>query len=262
MDDLTKPTPGEGAYKALRFLSKAAAGTLPGGLGGLASEFFDLVVADPAARRRDRFLMEIASRLDALAERDRFDVRKMLDSDEVSALLLHSIQIAIRTRGQHKIEALREATVRGTVAESDEQREPGYVVLGIIDRLTDHHLIILKWKSTTHRQYTVADVNNGVKGTFDRLLYGQPTFDDPTQLKHPQQVSGFGEPERFVEHQTWQNFRLAHADLVALGLLTPIYKQEFSVENYRQKSRQTSKVIGHEVSELGKFVVSYTAKVE
>ena len=262
MDDLTKLTPDEGAYRAFRFLYKAIAGALPDGFGGMASEFFDLIIADPAAGRRDRFLMELARRLDALTEQERFDPNKLLDNDEVSAFLLHSIQIAIRTHGEHKVAALREVAVRGTIAPNAEEREPGYVVLGILDRLTDHHLIILKWKATPQQLYSLADVDRGVEGTFDRLLYGQPTHSDPSSLREPQQVSDFYGPKRYVERQTWQNFRLAHADLVAMGLLTPVYQQEAYVENRYQKTRETSEIAGYDVSELGNFIVSYTEQVD
>lgn len=67
---------------------------------------------------------------------------------------------------------------------------------------------------------------------------------------------------RYVEQQSVLNFRLAYADLAAMGLLTAIPEQEFYTENHRQKQRPTGKIAGYSASELGKFVVQYIEPVE
>lgn len=66
-DDLGKTSHQEHLYRVSRFLVKATAGALaPVGLNGLVVELFDLLVSDPAAKRRDRFMEGLARRLYSL----------------------------------------------------------------------------------------------------------------------------------------------------------------------------------------------------
>lgn len=89
-------------------------------------------------------MMALADRLDEIAKSNQFNPAAILGNDDISAFLMQSIQISVRSSGKRKLEALREAAVRGTIAPTNEQRAPGYVALGILDRLTDYHIILLR----------------------------------------------------------------------------------------------------------------------
>lgn len=259
LDDLTQPASDERGYKVLKFLAKALSQFLPPGASGTASELFDLLVSDPAVKRRDLFVMDLAARLEKLAENAIFDPASLIGNDDVSAFLLHAVQIAVRTRGVEKLEALREVAARGTIANDEDERAPAYVAMGIIDRLTDYHIIRLRWEVKPGRSYTYGQIK---AGNFQSLHFGQPTFADPSLLKHPTIVFNFEGVVRYVEQQSVLNFRLAYADLAAMGLLTAIPEQEVYVENHRQKHRPTGKIAGYAPSELGKFVVQYIEPID
>jgi len=249
-----RPGPDDGAYKALKFITKSLASLVPG-FGGTASELFDLLIADPASVRRDRFIEDLARRLDQLTETGRIDPRSLINDPSVSALLLHAVQIATRSEGEEKIKSLREAAARGTMAANEMERSPAYVVIGIIDRLTDYHIILLKWKAGPPRSYTYGQVKNGA---FDNLHFGLPTVADRHQLKEPHKVFDFEGVVRYVEAQSHRNFMLAEADLIALGLLAPVLKKETYVdERRRTQTRTTPEVASYKVSELARFILSY-----
>lgn len=259
MDDLAKPTNDERSYKVLKFLTKSLMQFLPPGASGTASELFDLLVADPALKRRDRFIMDLATRLEALAENAVFDPASLIANDDISAFLLHAVQIAVRSRGAEKLQALREAAARGTIADGEEERGPAYVAMGIIDRLTDYHIIRLRWEVKPRNFYTLRQIEGG---KYENLHFGQPTFSDPSLLRHPTEIFNSGGVVRYVEQQSLLNFRLAHADLAAMGLLAAVPEQEDYVEDRNHKQRPTGRIAGYVPSELGKFVVQYIEPVD
>jgi hypothetical protein len=258
-DDLTKTTPSEHSYNVLKFLTKSLTQFLPPGFSGTASEFFDLIISNPAVRRRDRFLMDLGRRLDTLAEKAIFDPKQLLDSDEVSAFLLHSIQIANRSRGEAKLAALREATVRGTIVESDLERAPSYVVLNLIDRFTEYHLMILMQEVRGRPMYTGGQI---AAGNTDGLLYGHSVVTDPKLLKHPRVLWDTIPPTYYAERDTIENFKICRADLIATGLLTAIPQMEEYLEGRYRRERPTGKVADYQVSELGKLVARHIQPVD
>ncbi len=156
-------------------------------------------------------------------------------------MLAHSCFTPYRllfARAAEKLEALKEVAARGTIANDEEERAPAYVALGIIDRLTEFHIIRLQWEVKPRRSYTYGEVK---AGNFEGLHFGQPTFSDPSVLKNPTEVLNFQGTIRYVEKQSVLNFRLAYADLAAMGLLTAVPEQEIYVENYREKHRPTGR---------------------
>ncbi|WP_323783164.1 hypothetical protein, partial [Leisingera sp.] len=56
-------------------------------------------------------------------------------------------------------------------------------------------------------------------------------------------------------------FKLAHADLVTMGLLDPILRQEEYLEGRVVERRTTPEIIGHQISELGAFVNEFIKDV-
>jgi hypothetical protein len=98
-----------------------------------------LVVVDPAQRRRDAFILDIAQRLEALERAGLLTIDDLAADERVSAIILTAVQVAQRSTGQEKLNGLKAATMRGiaTVAE----RDRATIAIGIIDRLTDPHII-------------------------------------------------------------------------------------------------------------------------
>jgi hypothetical protein len=138
MDDLRTPSADEGLHKSSMFLARSVLGLIPG-IGGLANEVLSLVVVDPAQRRRDAFILDIAQRLEALERAGLLTIDDLAADERVSAIILTAVQVAQRSTGQEKLNGLKAATMRGiaTVAE----RDRATIAIGIIDRLTDPHII-------------------------------------------------------------------------------------------------------------------------
>ena len=196
--------------------------------------------------------------MEELAEQQLLDPVRLLQNEDVSAFLLQAIQIVSRSNGSEKLKALREAALRGTVASNDIERAPGYVVLGIIDRMTDYHIIRLRWEVGPTPSRTQGEI---IGGKFDSLHFGQTTYGDPSELKSPKTIFQAGGVTRYVESQSALNFKLAHADLVAMGLLQPILKPEIQTDGWQRNVRLTPEIKGYRPSELGKFVISYIEDV-
>jgi hypothetical protein len=254
----TLPTTEDRTYRTLKFITKSLASLIPG-FGGTASELFDLIVKDPSAKRRDEFIEDLSRRLDKIVEEGKLDPRALLNDSGVSALLLQAVQISMRTEGLRKFEALRNTTARGLCAASSEDRSPAYVVMGVLDRLTDYHLIALRWEMSPSPTYSIGQVNAGA--SIHRLHYGQPTTDDPATLKEPHLVLSAGNLRRYVEAQSYRNFRLAKFDLIAMGLLEPVQKQAYAeIRPGVQALRPTGEIAGYQLSELGRFIVTYASE--
>lgn len=135
-DDLSKPSADEGLFKVAGFLAKSTIGLMPGG--SVLAELLTLVVADPAGKRRDRFLMDLAARVEA----QQLDLKELASDERVSAIVLTAVQVAQRSTGEEKLRSLREATMRGLTHVSERDRT--LLALGIVDRLTDPHIVSLR----------------------------------------------------------------------------------------------------------------------
>jgi hypothetical protein len=258
MDNLTKLTAEEKKYKALKFLLKSAVGAVPG-VGGLSNELFDLLISNPAQKKRDEFMISLAKQLDSLSQKIDIDLENLVNNDGVSAFLLQAIQIAMRSQGTKKLEALRECSARGTVAPDEETRSPYHIVMNILDRLTEHHIILLHWEAKPYSSITLGEMRKGTKDALASLHYGMPTFKDPEKLSEPHIISIYGETNRYIEKQSYKNFQLAKADLIAMGLFEPVLKKEyFKISQHEVSSRITPEIAGYQLSELGKTVVALT----
>lgn len=258
-DNLQIKTNDERMYDVLRFIAKASAGALaPAGLSGLANEMFDLLVADPAAKRRDEFLMNMAMRVARLEERGQLSVEALTDNQDVAALLFRATQAAMRSSGGQKLKALKDAAAKGLLSKSASGAASAQVVVGLLDRMTEYHVILLKWENAPKKFYTTAELHDPAnKEAHSSRFYGQPVALDPRQLRQPVNIPAQAAVPFFVEEEDQIAFRLAHADLVSMQLLRPKLKVEKYLEDREVKQRITSEITGHEISELGSFVCKY-----
>ena len=241
MDDLTKKTPDENAYKALKFLTKSLVQLVPG-FGGTASEFFDLVISDPAMKRRDRFMMELAERLDSLVEQGQLELKDLLDNEEANVLLIQSIQIALRSRGELKIEALRNATINGLLHKPEEEHL-GLLVVGLLDRLTEPHISMLNEFAC-------------LPGSDKRMTYDNASMVGISFSTDPRPTANItsGKQEYF-DGRNRQINQLILSDLVSMGLLrTHLELPAGGVSSWSTEPSKNG--IDHlALSDLGKLVV-------
>jgi hypothetical protein len=140
LDDLSKRSADEGLYKGLMFLARGSLGLVPG-VGPVAAEILQLIVADPAQKRRDNFLMALARRIELLEKAGHVTIAELAQDERVSATILQAAQIAQRSTGERKHSALKNAATRCICDGSARSLSP--IVIGVIDRLTDNHLYIL-----------------------------------------------------------------------------------------------------------------------
>lgn len=198
------PNADQGLRNVATFLAKSVASLVPGG--GIAAELITLVVGDPATRRRDQLLNDIAIRLAALEAESQSSIAELAADERVSSIVLHALQIVQRSVGEQKYEALRNATLRGTFDPSARSLTP--IVLGILDRLTDNHLYILKGMSRYR-----SPVDPSTPATHFQMKYwgtSQPVSIGFAQENRPK---GDGlDPSGIVFKTVW-------SDLVGLGLI-------------------------------------------
>ena len=69
------------------------------------------VFPDPGQAARDQFIIGLAEKIDWILEQDQ--IEQALKREPAPALLSHAMNIASRSFGQEKLEALRNATVNG-----------------------------------------------------------------------------------------------------------------------------------------------------
>jgi hypothetical protein len=159
-DDLSRESHKEHLYKVARFLTKGAGGILaPIGLSTLVSESFDLFVKDPATKRRDRLLMDLMEQVARLTQDGRLSISDLQDNDDVAAVLVRATQAAVRSSGEEKLRALREAALKGMLSAAARVASPAQVIIGLLDRMTEHHVIRLEWEIRERMFYTYGDLD-------------------------------------------------------------------------------------------------------
>lgn len=168
------------------------------------------VFPDPGQASRDRFVIKLAERVDALYDRD--NILDALGRPESAALLSHALNIASRSFGQEKLEALRNATVNG-VFHAPQNVNLTALVFGILDRLTDGHISMLKY---------IAKQEEELKQSFswERVkMIGVDFKKSPDGMKSPQRVLSFDEEECYMDTFEIRTNEILLADLISLGLI-------------------------------------------
>lgn len=264
-DSLNTSTNAERLHDVGSFLTKAVVSIIAPVGGGILTEAFGLIVTDPAIRRRDKFLMDVDERLTEMEQAGFIRLGDIENSEEISALLLQAVQTATRSSGERKLQALKEIVVRGVTAREAAGASHAQVMLALVDRMTEHHIIALHWHSAPRRAYTLGQLeSNSAEGAWESLHYGQPVQNSREGLIDPVSVyyqahNGFG---LYVEGSSKVAFEVAEADLIALGLTKHVYQFEEYVEGRTRKRRKTDKVIGSELTELGKHLLRYISLIE
>ena len=76
--------------------------------------------------------------------------------------------------------------MNGLISSGAEQTSPAQIVVGLLDRMTEHHVIVLLWESQPKRSYTLGEIRAEEAEEARRShFFGQPVFTDRTQLRDP-----------------------------------------------------------------------------
>jgi hypothetical protein len=122
------------------------------------------------------------------------------------------MNIASRSFGQEKLEALRNATVNG-VFHSPQNVNLTALVFGMLDRLTEGHISMLK---------EIGKMGNAADNCvpWDRVkMLGVHFKPSPDGMKSPTRALPLDDRESFVDETDIQTNEILLADMVSLGLI-------------------------------------------
>jgi len=113
--------------------------------GGLASEIFNLVIAPPLTKRRDKWMETIAEGLKDLESKiEGFKVENLANNDSFITTVMHATQSALRNHQEEKLNALRNAVLNAATPNAPEE-DLQLMFLSFVDTLTSWHIRILKF---------------------------------------------------------------------------------------------------------------------
>jgi len=140
MKEIPKESKGDIIHK----LVKGAISGAPLG-GGLAAEFFELVIKPPYTKRFKRWMESVAEAFKKLEEEvEGFKIENLANNEMFTTTILHATQVAIRNHQKEKLEALRAAVLNSTSPNAPEE-DLQLMFLNWVDEFTTWHLRILKF---------------------------------------------------------------------------------------------------------------------
>lgn len=126
---------------SIHTLAKAGINLIPAG--GAIVELFNETITPPISRRRDHWIILIASALNELDERiDEFKIENLSENEFFITMVLHATNIALRNHQESKIDALKNAIINCALNINPEE-DLEMIFLHLIDSFTDSHLKIL-----------------------------------------------------------------------------------------------------------------------
>jgi hypothetical protein len=164
---------------------------------------------DPGQIARDRFMVTLAQKVDALLART--EIEAALEKPASAALLSHALNIASHTFAEGKLEALRNATVNG-VFHSPDNANLTSIVFGVLDQMIEGHITLLR---------AIADrKHNGIPWPWaEAKLIGVRVSNNTEGMKSPESVLPDETGERYVDRTAIQTNEILLTDLVNLGLV-------------------------------------------
>ncbi|RUW24651.1 hypothetical protein [Mesorhizobium sp. M4B.F.Ca.ET.013.02.1.1] len=179
-------------------------------LGPALAWFAGGVIPDPGQTARDRFVVELAKKVEAILDREQ--IQEALQREPAPALLSHAMNIASRSFGAEKLEALRNATLNG-VFHTPANVNLTAVVFGILDRLTDSHISILKEIDAKEKA-----IKQPIRWDQAKWIgvVPKPSSDG---MRLPTRTLSFEDSDSFVDEFDIQTNEILLADLASLGLI-------------------------------------------
>ena len=126
---------------------------------GAATELLSLILAAPVVRRRDEWLVDVASAVDEILKwKEGFRFENLQQNEQFISALIVATRIATSTHHQEKRRMLRNILVKiGTFCNVDEDLQ--FVYLRLVDELSPTHVKILEffWRGNSR----IAALNGG-----------------------------------------------------------------------------------------------------
>jgi hypothetical protein len=203
--------PHEPVYEALMMLLN----TVPV-VGPATAMLAGRVWPDPGQAARDRFMVELAERVDSLFEQPQ--IEDALGRPETPALLSHALNMASRSFGVKKLRALREATING-IFHSPGDVDLAALVFGVLDRLTDGHITMLRAIADSKK------TNPSPLRWDEAKVAGLEVRYSPDGMKAPRTFAPDQNGTRYFDQISLTTAEIVLADLVDLGLVEERFQQ-------------------------------------
>jgi len=139
--DKNHDVPQANNWDRVHALTKGAIGSLPFA-GGLASEFFSLVLSPPLQKRMDNWLQNLYDEIQQLKDKNpSFNPEELEKNEQFITTVTEATQIALRTHYQEKLVALKNAVVNSIFQEEVNYQHS--LFLNLIDAFTPLHIQVI-----------------------------------------------------------------------------------------------------------------------
>jgi hypothetical protein len=160
-DDKLEHTKGDVAHA----ITKGVVSAVPFA-GGLLAELMSLIWEPALSKRRDKWLGELAEKLEILKERvDGFKLEDLANNESFITTTFQATQAALRNHQEAKLEALRNAVLNsalGTALDDDHQ----LFFLSLVERMTVSHLQVLQLAASKEKGiFTIRSLDEKVNLT-------------------------------------------------------------------------------------------------
>ncbi len=139
-------------------LVKGGIGAIPLA-GSTAAEIFELLIAPPVSKRRDKWLIYLNEGLQKLIQKVE-NFQDIFKNETFNTILLHATQAAVRTHQQEKLEALRNAVLNSFQIQDENKT---LTFLQVLDQLTVFDLSVL------YRIYTTRLIKANIEDNLEEL---------------------------------------------------------------------------------------------
>jgi hypothetical protein len=140
MSDLKPPKDASGDW--IHATIKGSLGAIPLA-GGLASEFFGMIVAPPIAIRRNEWMEDVAQSIKTLEGKGLLSAKDLSANEQFVDAVFQSTHAAMRTSSTLKRDALRNAVLNVALRQAPEFAYQ-QMFLEFVERFTDWHILLLE----------------------------------------------------------------------------------------------------------------------
>ncbi len=121
--------------------------------GSAASEIFNMVIATPLEKRKEKWMLKIAESLEELQDKvDGFDVHKLCENELFISVLNRASQLALSNHQEEKISALKNAVMNTALNIPIDENEE-MMFLNMIDAMTPWHLKIIFYFDNPEKRF-------------------------------------------------------------------------------------------------------------
>lgn len=127
--------------------------------GSVASEIFNMVIATPLEKRKEKWMLKIAESLEELQNKvDGFDVHKLCDNELFISVLNRASQVALSNHQEEKLSALKNAVMNTALNIPIDENEE-MMFLNMIDVMTPWHLKIIFYFDAPEERFKEFSIN-------------------------------------------------------------------------------------------------------